>query len=56
MKLSVLGAALLASFSLTSAAQEGAHPAHWGYAGEVGPEGRPVNGLMGVTSSTPAMR
>lgn len=38
MKVSVLGAALLASFSFSSAAQEAGHPAHWGYAGEVGPD------------------
>ncbi|HSX64028.1 MAG TPA: carbonic anhydrase family protein [Pseudoxanthomonas sp.] len=29
---------LLASLALSSAAQEGGHPKHWGYAGEVGPE------------------
>lgn len=38
MKRSVLGAALLASFSLSTAAEETGHPAHWGYAGEVGPD------------------
>ena len=29
---------LLASAALSSTAQEGGHPKHWGYAGEVGPE------------------
>lgn len=38
MKVSVLCAVFLASFSLSSAAQEAGHPAHWGYAGEVGPD------------------
>ena len=28
----------VAGLGVTAAAQEGAHPAHWGYAGEVGPE------------------
>src|SRR5688500_5298886 len=32
-----LGGLLLASWALSSAAQEG-HPKHWGYQGEVGPE------------------
>lgn len=39
MKASVVATAcLLASLSMSSTAQEGAHPAHWGYSGEVGPE------------------
>lgn len=39
MKVSVLGTALLlVSLSLSSAAQNAGHAAHWGYAGEVGPE------------------
>jgi carbonic anhydrase len=29
---------LLASLAVSSTAQEGGHPKHWGYAGEVGPE------------------
>lgn len=39
MKASALTAALLlASFSVSSTAQDAEHPPHWGYAGEVGPE------------------
>ena len=38
MKPSVLGAAVLALISVSTSAQEAGHPAHWGYAGEVGPE------------------
>jgi carbonic anhydrase len=33
-----LAGLLLASLALSSAAQEGGHPKHWGYDGEVGPE------------------
>ncbi|WP_368564674.1 carbonic anhydrase [Pseudoxanthomonas sp. UTMC 1351] len=33
-----LAGLLLASLALSSTAQEGGHPKHWGYAGEVGPE------------------
>lgn len=33
-----LAGLLLASLALSSAAQEGGHPKHWGYEGEVGPE------------------
>lgn len=33
-----LAGLLLASLTLSSMAQEGGHPKHWGYAGEVGPE------------------
>lgn len=33
-----LAGLLLASLALSTTAQEGGHPRHWGYAGEVGPE------------------
>ena len=33
-----LAGLVLASLALSSTAQEGGHPKHWGYAGEVGPE------------------
>lgn len=35
---SLLASLLITSLALPTAAQEGAHPRHWGYAGEVGPE------------------
>ncbi|QDH70435.1 carbonic anhydrase [Marilutibacter alkalisoli] len=35
---SLLASLFVASLALPTAAQEGGHPHHWGYAGEVGPE------------------
>lgn len=35
---SLLASLFIASLALPTAAQEGGHPPHWGYAGEVGPE------------------